>query len=224
MRKITQILLIIGLPLLAQDITNKLGASGNYDITDPSDNLIVRVQNDGKVGMGTDSPALKLHICSDDVQGLLILDRTANSSINDQARIGIDNNGSDDYLWIGRFSTHRDFIFNIDNGRMGIGTLTPNGALDVNGSIYQRGGVLHADYVFEDDYELESIQEHSDYMWRNKHLPAIPKAKFDDAGNEIVEVGSHRRGIVEELEKAHIYIAQLEERISKLERILTKKD
>jgi len=54
-------------------------------------------------------------------------------------------------------------------------------------------------------------------MWANKHLPAIPKATVDENGNEIVEVGSHRKGIVEELEKAHIYISQLEERLSKIE-------
>ena len=109
----------------------------------------------------------------------------------------------------------------LKNGNVGIGTSTPGGTLDVNGTIYQRGSSLHADYVFEDDYELESIQKHSEYMWTNKHLPAIPKAKVDDNGNEIVEVGSHRKGIVEELEKAHIYISQLEERITKLEDLLT---
>ncbi len=54
-------------------------------------------------------------------------------------------------------------------------------------------------------------------MWKNKHLVAIPKAKVDEQGQEIVEVGAHRKGIVEELEKAHIYISQLEERLAKLE-------
>ena len=52
---------------------------------------------------------------------------------------------------------------------MGIGTGDPQGALDVNGPILQRGGDLHADYVFEDDYPLESIEEHSESMWREKH-------------------------------------------------------
>lgn len=92
-----------------------------------------------------------------------------------------------------------------------------SGKLDVNGSIVQRGVSLHADYVFEADYELESISEHADFMWNNKHLPALPKAAVDEKGWEIVEVGSHRRGIVEELEKAHIYIEQLEKRLQKLE-------
>ena len=49
-------------------------------------------------------------------------------------------------------------------------------------------------------------------MWKNKHLKGIPKAWVGDQGQEIVEVGAHRKGIVEELEKAHIYISQLEEK------------
>lgn len=112
----------------------------------------------------------------------------------------------------------------LKDGKVGIGTPTPLGLLDVNGTIYQRGGSLHADYVFDDDYELESIQEHADFMWTNKHLSAIPKGKVDENGNEIVEVGAHRKGIVEELEKAHIYIAQMEARLTKLEKLLSIND
>jgi hypothetical protein len=104
--------------------------------------------------------------------------------------------------------------------RIGIGTNSPVGKLDVNGTIYQRGSSLHADYVFENDYNLETIEEHTRFMWKYKHLRAIPKATVDENGLEILEMGSHRKGIVEELEKAHIYISQLEKRLSKLELIL----
>ncbi len=91
------------------------------------------------------------------------------------------------------------------------------GRLDVNGAIYQKGKALHADYVFESEYRLESIEEHAGFMWSNKHLKAVPKAKADENGMEIVEVGAHRRGIVEELEKAHIYIEQLHQRLKAME-------
>jgi hypothetical protein len=101
------------------------------------------------------------------------------------------------------------------SGNVGIGTATPKGKLDVNGSIYQRGKVLNADYVFGPDYQLEAIREHADFMWKNKHLKAISKAAVDENGKEIVEIGSHFKGIVEELEKAHIYIEQLHEQMDK---------
>ena len=112
---------------------------------------------------------------------------------------------------------YRAIPFNV-----GIGTTGPGGTLDVNGTIYQRGSVLHADYVFEPEYKLESIEEHSSYMWQSKHLKAVPKAQKDESGQDMVEYGVRNRGILEELEKAHVYIQQLNERIKVLEIELTK--
>ena len=54
-------------------------------------------------------------------------------------------------------------------------------------------------------------------MWENQHLKAVPKATKDEDGQDIVEYGSHLRGILEELEKAHVYIAELHARIKALE-------
>jgi hypothetical protein len=99
------------------------------------------------------------------------------------------------------------------DGNVGIGAPNPQGKLDVNGTIYQRGGLLHADYVFEPEYELESIEEHQRLAWENKRLPAMPGRTTDEEGREVVELGGHQRGIVEELEKAHIYIEQLNEKL-----------
>ena len=103
---------------------------------------------------------------------------------------------------------------------VGIGTTNPHpdAQLDVDGPIFQRGGRLHADYVFQPGYRLEPIGEHADSMWGQQHLPAVPPVETDEQGKEIVEVGRHQRGILEELEKAHIYIQWLHERLEKLER------
>lgn len=103
---------------------------------------------------------------------------------------------------------------------VGIGTTNPHpdAQLDVDGAIFQRGGRLHADYVFQPGYVLEPIGEHADSMWGQRHLPAVPPVETDENGKEIVEVGRHQRGILEELEKAHIYIQWLHERLEKLER------
>lgn len=107
-----------------------------------------------------------------------------------------------------------------EDGYVGINTNNPQAPLDVNGAIYQRGSVLHADYVFEDDYEMVSIEEHAEKMWEGKHLPAVPPRKVDDEGREIVELGSQNCGILEELEIAHIYIEQLNQRIAQLEKAI----
>jgi hypothetical protein len=44
-------------------------------------------------------------------------------------------------------------------------------------------------------------------MWGEKHLPALPAAGAD--GTAPVDLVSHQLAMLEELEKAHIYIDQL---------------
>lgn len=107
-------------------------------------------------------------------------------------------------------------------GNVGIGTTNPAGKLDVNGAIYQRGGVVHPDYVFEPGYPLEPIEEHAAYMWENKHLPAVGPGKYDEEGRSIIEVGAHSSAMLEELEKAHIYIARLNDKLKEKERSMAE--
>ena len=93
-----------------------------------------------------------------------------------------------------------------------------NGAsaiLDVFGAIRVGGSTVHPDFVFEQDYDLQSIKERKEYMWEQKHLPALPKAPEGLTGP--VDLVGHQMGVLEEVEVAHIYIQQLLESIEKLE-------
>ena len=107
-----------------------------------------------------------------------------------------------------------------NNINLGIGSLEDEnasvvlyGALNVVGAFFHRGELILQKSLFEPNYQLESIKEHAEFMRQNKYLKGIPNAKIDENGNEIVEVGAHRKGVVEELEKAHIYIEQLHKRL-----------
>ena len=190
-------------------------------ITTDTGNLILNPQDGGaKVGIGTLTPIDKLEVEG----GAFTLD---GAGLLGAFRIRQNDSLRWTFLtapWIGNDFRLRNEVTGVDvmvfdqaTNNVGIRTNNPMGTLDVNGTIYQRGNQLHADYVFEKDYLLESIDEHSAFMWQNKHLKAIPKARVDGNGREIVEVGAHRKGIVEELEKAHIYIDQLHNRIDALE-------
>jgi hypothetical protein len=90
-------------------------------------------------------------------------------------------------------------------------TGTPAFTITNNGQILHRGTQIHADYVFAPDYQLESIEEHTTFMRTEQHLSGVPKGQKDESGHDIVEYGSLMRGLLEELEKAHIYIASVNE-------------
>jgi len=222
--------LMLGGPFSGEYIYNPNG--GTLRIHVGSDDRIT-ISNNGFVGVGTTTPFGNLHV-HDDV-GDARLDM---STSQDNAPVFMRFFHSDN-VQVGAFGmlpvsnvmklvTGGDFVSSTNglildsDGNLGIGTSSPMGALDVNGAIYQRGEQLHADYVFDEDYELESIDEHAAFMWQHKHLKAIPKARADKNGREIIEAGRHRRGMLEELEKAHIYIEQLHNRIKKLEATVKK--
>jgi hypothetical protein len=129
---------------------------------------------------------------------------------------GIFMNGNVMCLWS---PGDNDLLRILDEDAMPTGT--PVFTIQNDGRILHRGAEIHADYVFEPGYQLESIDEHTAFMMKEKHLSAVPKAQKDDGtGQEIVEYGSLMRGLLEELEKAHLYIARVSEVVKEQQRAL----
>ena len=162
--------------------------------------------DNGFVGIGTTGPSGKLQI-QNTVGSPTIFDHTDNRN----------------YIrGITYFDSGDKVIF---AGSIGIGMYEPgtyklyvNGNTRVQGDLYVSGNYLPPDYVFDSEYRLESIEEHTEFMWKNKYLKAIPVSKKTHDGKYIINIGAQQTGILEELEKAHIYIAQLKELLDEQEK------
>ena len=108
------------------------------------------------------------------------------------------------------------FILDEDNADGVEFTLDRSGNLTITGNLTTGGsGACNAgcDRVFDASYEMPTIEEHAAYMWDNQHLPAVGATIEGEPMNLTHKVG----GMLNELEKAHIYIEQLNDRIALLE-------
>lgn len=191
------------------------------------------VEND-KVGIGTETPTEKLHVLeSSNNNTFVTAENNGGGSTSagvlrarsNTATVNFQAHGSG--RTIARFGralgSWTEFLQVTGNGLI-IGTLagTPlilgtnsTNVLEITpaGTVLYKGGQVHPDYVFESDYPLETIEEHAEAMWTGKHLPAVGPGQYDADGRPVHELGQSRAGMLEELEKAHIYIDQLNQRL-----------
>jgi hypothetical protein len=110
------------------------------------------------------------------------------------------------------------------NGLLSVGTsmtdlVNIKGDLDVTGTLTTGGPTCGGgcDAVFDANYDLPSIEDHAAQMYANSYLPEIgptvPRAP--------VNLSEQYGKVINELEKAHIYIAQQETRLNQQSAELT---
>ena len=89
--------------------------------------------------------------------------------------------------------------------------LGPTGNIWISGTLTTGGPSCGGgcDELFSPAGEVESIEEHAASMWQNSHLPAVGPTAPGVPMNLSKKVG----GLINELEKAHIYIERLHERL-----------
>ncbi len=195
------------------------------------------ITGDGNMGIGTATPAQKLHVNGNgkfngliistksdpNIGGTLLLEnlaKTANGTANAWAIYNMggvygnslqfwayDNVGCSGGLCRSNFTL-------MDNGNVGIGTTNPQARLAVNGDILTHkikvstNASLWPDYVFEKTYKLPSLQHIEQYISENKHLPDMPSAAtVEKDGHDLAEMD---RKLLQKVEELTLHMIRLD--------------
>jgi hypothetical protein len=200
-------------------------AAQTWDVAGNEANFFIRDASNGStlpLRIFPDSPSNRLNITSAGV-GIGTTTPQNDFHIKDTGANAIFDVESGQRQW--RFSVSNsapgDFRIRDNTGGQDFMTFTGGSAGNVTiaGTLVTGGGGTCAppnpacDGVFFPDYELESIDDHASYMWQNQHLPAVGPTR----PGEPINITLKTTAVLNELEKAHIYIEQLHKRLEKLE-------
>ncbi len=202
-----------------RDVTN--GSTLPLRIRPGAPSSSIFIDTDGDVGIATSTPSNTLHVRrsngtaklrveeatgTNGARDLLLLENTGNP-----AMVLKNNNNNNEWT----VAAGNNFLVTHRTSGVTAMTVGPTGDVTIPGSITTGGGTCGGgcDLVFADEGAVPNIEEHARQMWEKKHLPNVGPTIENQPFNLTDKTGR----ILNELEIAHIYIAQLHERIVSLE-------
>jgi hypothetical protein len=182
-----------------------------------SSSLVITADNDVLIaGNNATTADASLHVKRSDGTAKILVEETSTTDAP-RALLAVKNTGevrfefentTDSVNWrLGHENATNNFVIT----RVGSGNteleLSQAGDLTVHGSLtVGAGGCTGCDLVFQQpDAFVESIADHAAFMWKHSYLPGVGPTPEDAPMNLSKKTG----GILNELEKAHIYIEQL---------------
>ncbi|WP_300528925.1 hypothetical protein [Maricaulis sp.] len=206
-----------------RDVTNSSRLS--FRIRPGAPESSVDIAADGDVGLGTSSPSAGLDVVDNTNLTVAQFSGTSTKVVDLQST----DNGAVQYRMQTDSANRRIVALNtagtpqsqIVFGNSEVQILGPT-AGDVYGTFTSAGLVTAGptcnpgpcDGTFDPSiFEVPSIEEHAQYMWDNQHLWGVGPTR----PGEPINLTEKTAGILHELEVAHIYIEQLNERITALE-------
>ncbi|MFW2542766.1 hypothetical protein ACN2XU_09000 [Primorskyibacter sp. 2E107] len=210
------------------------GNAGGFYLSDPGSSTLpfeIRtnapdrafyIDATGKTGLGTAAPAAALHVLRTDGSAALRVENTAPAPAAVREMFNMTNNGgsyftltntsaSASWYFVHENNAPNRFMINHSDGGVQM-ALTRTGDLTIPGALYTAGSCdAGCDRVFDEDYPLPTIAEQAAMMREMKHLPNVGPTDEDGPFNLTAMTG----GMLNELEKAHLYIGQLHDTVSK---------
>lgn len=208
------------------------------DFKNSEGNTKIRIDFEGKMGIGTTTPTHPLEIIGktmlSNVGGETLLlnpdGENRQGIISSNFKLAfiadkVNTLGSDKKIIFGAGGeTPEDPNFQtymvINQGKVGIGTSEfGQNKLAVEGTIGAREIKVLAsgwsDYVFEKDYPLKSIPELEEFIITNQHLPDIPSES--EVLENGIELGKMDAKLLQKIEELTLYIIEINKRLSDLE-------
>jgi hypothetical protein len=177
----------------------------------------IDISADGDVGFGTASPDASLHVLRSNASAQVFVEETS-GTVATRTLLNLTNNGGAGFSLVNsnsgqewRFDTGgADFNITLV-GTGELAEIDTAGNMSIDGTLTTGGPTCGGgcDFVFDPAFPLESIEEHAEQMFANRYLPAVGPTGPEVPFNVTEKTGA----VLNELEKAHIYIAQLNERL-----------
>ncbi|MCE8008759.1 hypothetical protein [Aestuariivita sp.] len=210
-----------------RDVTNGSALSFRIRTGAPAQSLFI--DTDGDIGFGTQTPDAPLDVEDNAAttlalfqgSGVKVVDVKSNDNNPVQYRLQSDSDNRR-LVALNASGTPQSQVI-LGNSEVKIAGINDSAELfatfSAAGIVTNIGTCTTAnpcDGVFDPEiYEVPTIEEHAAKMWGNKYLPAVGPTQ-----NGPVNMNAKMTGMLNELEHAHIFIQQLNERIAVLETAL----
>lgn len=210
-----------------------------------AEDIAMRVDPSGDVGVGTETPAAPLHVKRDDGTAQVFIEEAING-LAPRILLEMTNDGEPQFRMTNRFAGATWFFTTSDVGDFKLsraGTGAEEFGLDSNGNLKLRGNLIACatsligsdtcdpddstfpdfpDYVFEPGYQLRSLSELEAFIATEKHLPNVMSAADARAGG--INMTKLQLQTLEKVEELALYTIAQEKKLAGQQEEMASKD